>query len=133
MAENPPPNEPSLPEPPPPPQTAARFEFTPQINVLTSRSALDGLAPDQIMELAARALHTMDEVDKRRHAAEMERIKSDRNQQGAALILGSLIALIGLLAGAYLAMNGQSQAATTIFTSLAVLVAVVIGRKTGRF
>jgi hypothetical protein len=102
-----------------PPQTKAPFTFNQQVNIQNiPPQAWDRLSPDQV-----------DRIDKRRFDWAMERAKRTDSMHARALVIGGIVALVGLSGVVYLAAQGHEVVAAIIGTFLATVVAVVLGNR----
>ena len=113
-----------------PPQTKIPAQFNQQVNInQIPPKAWDRLSPDQIVSLSTKILEQVDRMDERHFTIAKQQALDSGKSSRLGLVVGSLIAAIGLGTVAYLSATGNPVAAAMVGTSLATLVAVVIGGK----
>jgi hypothetical protein len=121
--------EPVLP-PVVPPSTKTPFQFNQQINIQQiPPKALEKLSPDQLYNLSNSALAQFERSDERHFKYALEQISSSARTQRIAMSIGGLIALGGMGAVTYLAMQGHEVIAAIVGTFLATVIAMTIGNR----
>ena len=129
---DPPVNEIPVPPPPPaPPQTKTPVQFNQQVNVYQQipQSAWNGLSNDQIVDLSKEILNRMDTFDKRQFDYAMAQAARRDSTRKRTVTYGSLVAIVGFIITAYLAINGYELVAVTISMPLATILAIIVGSK----
>lgn len=112
-----------------PPSTTAPVLNT-QINIQQiPPQALDKLSPDQILDFQHSILNQMDRADSRQFEFAMDQANKRNTAQKWYAGIGGSIALAGIAATTYLAAAGNESVAIAIATSLATIIAVVVGSK----
>lgn len=71
-------------------------------------------------------------LDERRFKFAMDRVARSDEASKRGLFVGGVVAIAGLAAAYFLAADWHGEVASTIVTSLAILVATVVGRKLPR-
>ena len=129
---DPPVNETPVPPPPPaPPQTKTPVQFNQQVNVYQQipQSAWNGLSSDQMVDLSQEILNRMDTFDKRQFDYAMAQAVRRDSTRKRTVTYGSLVAIVGFIITAYLAINGHELVAVTISIPLATILAIIVGSK----
>lgn len=112
-----------------PPSTTAPVQNT-QINIQQiPPQALDKLSPEQILELHNLILEQMDRSDSRQFEFIMDQASKNNASQRRYAFVGGYIALAGIAVATYLAAVGNESVAIALATSLATIIAVVVGSR----
>lgn len=91
--------------------------------------ALDKLSPEQVLDFHKSILDHMDRNESRRFEFIMDQASRKNASQRLYAFIGGSIALAGIAAATYLAAAGNESVAIAIATSLATIIAVVVGSK----
>lgn len=114
-----------------PPTTKAPVQFNQQVNVYQQipQSAWDRLTADQIVELSKTIIQQIDVADKRQFDFAVQQEATSRSGKKIAICCGSVVAVIGFAATAYLAANGHELVALSISLPLATILAIIVGNR----
>ena len=112
-----------------PPSTTAPVQNT-QINFQQiPPQALDKLSPEQVLDFHKSILDHMDRNESRRFEFIMDQASRKNASQRLYAFMGGSIALAGIAAATYLAAASNESVAIAIATSLATIIAVVVGSR----
>ena len=115
-----------------PPQTKAPIQFNQQVNLSIQQippSAWDRLSPEQIVDISKTIVGQIDATDKRQFDYAMDEVKRSASGKKIAMACGSLVAVAGFGATAYLAMNSHELVALAIALPLATVIAMIVGNR----
>lgn len=122
--------EPELPQVTPP-TTKAPVQFNQQVNVYQQipPSAWDRLTPEQVVELSKMIVTQIDVADKRQFDYAIKQTETETSGKKLAIVCGSLVALIGFVAAAYLGTHGQMAIALSISLPITTILAILVGKR----
>jgi hypothetical protein len=113
-----------------PPSTKTPFTFNQQVNIQNIPSqAWDKLSPEQIVDLSKTIIEQVDKIDKRHFDWAMDRAVRSEKTHKIAMSVGGLIAIVGIIAVAYLSVEGHQIVAGMLGTFLATIIAVALGNR----
>jgi hypothetical protein len=113
-----------------PPPTKAAFQFNQQVNIQPiPPRAWERLSPEQIVELSKDTMAQLDRMDQRHFDWAMNQARTSQTVQEKAMVIGGVIAVLGLVAVTYLAATGHEIVAAILGTFLATILAVVVGNR----
>lgn len=114
-----------------PPETKSPFQVNQQVNFYQQipPGAWDRLSPTQVYDLTKEMIKTADVIDKRHFDYAMSTTAKRSGIDTLSIIVGGVIACLGIGGAIYLAMTGHEMIALSISLPLATILAVVVGRK----
>jgi hypothetical protein len=114
-----------------PPTTKAPLQFNQQVNIYQQipQNAWDRLSAEQVVELSKVIVQQIDTADKRQFGFAISQATSERHGKKLAMLCGSIIAVAGFSATAYMGMHAHELIALSISLPLATILAVIVGKR----
>lgn len=92
-------------------------------------TAWDRLSSDQTVDLTKFLVENVSQTEEKRLNHEAHRLNIEAQRVNLSILIGFLLAVVGIAAIAYLGLNGQTQIAGNLATALTTLIAVVTGAR----
>jgi len=113
-----------------PPTTKTPFQFNQQINIQQiPPRAWEKLSADQIVDLTKTIMSQIEKTDERQFKWAIEQNQTSAKTQRVGMIVGGVIAVLGVGGTVYLAAEGHTLIAGMLGTFLATIIAVTIGNR----